>query len=103
MSGYRVPAVCGPGDVSVCEACWREPVRVERRGPDGGRDLLCAACGEAGHPARVELFPPFGVRNLHPAPEDADSDTDTDGIGDGAPGAPGGSAPAATPAPRPPG
>lgn len=54
-----------PTDVTTCEACWREPVQTARAAAHAhGRDLLCIPCAEAGYPARVDLFPPFGVYKL---------------------------------------
>lgn len=53
-------------DVVVCEACWVDPVETARTAPhDHGRDLLCIPCAEAGHPARVDLFPPLGIYGLN--------------------------------------
>ncbi|MEU6312453.1 hypothetical protein [Streptomyces sp. NPDC047014] len=53
-------------DVTVCEACWREPVQAARTTHrDRGRDLVCIPCAQAGCPARVELFPPLGIYGLN--------------------------------------
>ncbi|RSS79366.1 hypothetical protein, partial [Streptomyces sp. WAC06614] len=54
-----------PTDVTVCEACWKDPVQAVRTTPLAPhRDLLCTSCAAQGHPVRVELFPPLGVYRL---------------------------------------
>lgn len=58
--------VASSTDVTTCEACWKQPVEVARTAPhDHGRDLLCIPCAEAGHAARVDLFPPLGIYKLN--------------------------------------
>ncbi|MGW7344001.1 hypothetical protein [Streptomyces sp. NPDC054854] len=50
-------------DVTVCEACWVDPVETARTTPRG-RDLLCIPCAESGYLPRVVVFPPLGIYGL---------------------------------------